>query len=67
MSWSILPQDLSVPLFISGYLAVMVTVKLVIKPLMSKYLKELMADDEVYRWEPVQDYHAVWIQQIENN
>ena len=50
----------------SGYLAVLETVKPTHKPLMTKHLEELMADAELYGWESVRAYHAVWLQQIEN-
>ena len=59
-------EDVSVMLFISMYLVVMETVKPMVKLHMSKHLKELMADAEVYGCNPVRDYHAVWLQQIEN-
>ena len=40
-------EDISVPLFVSGYLAFMEMVKPSLKPIMAKHLKELMADAEV--------------------
>ena len=33
---------------------------------MIKHLSELIADAAVYGWEPVQVFHAVWLQQLEN-
>ena len=60
-------EDLSITLFVSGYLAIMETLKSSFKHIMAKHLKELMADAEVYGWAPVGAYHAVWIQQIKNS
>ena len=59
-------EDLAVTLFITGYLAVMNNVKPFLKPVISKDLKELMANAEIYWWAPVIAYHAVWLQLIEN-
>ena len=59
-------QDLSVTLFVSGYLAVMDTVKPSLRPIMSKHLKELILDAEVHGWALVRAYHMVWLQQIVN-
>ena len=35
-----------------------------IKALMSSHLAELMANAELYGWEAVHAFHAVWLQQI---
>ena len=59
-------KDLSVTLFVSGYLAIMEMVKRSINLIMVKHLKELMANVEVYGWTPMRVYHAVRLQQIEN-
>ena len=59
-------EDLSVTLFVSGYLAAMEMVKPSLKPLVARHLNELMADAEVDGWAPVRAYHAIWLQQIEN-
>ena len=58
-------DELPIPLFISGYLAMMKTEKLTLK-LMTHHIQELMADMELYGWEPIHSYHAIWLQQIEN-
>ena len=50
----------------SGYLAMLETAKPAQKPLMTKRIKEFIEDTELYSWEPVRGYHAVWLQQIEN-
>ena len=34
--------------------------------LMTHHLQELMADAELYGWEPIRAFHAVWLQQLEN-
>lgn len=59
-------EELSVTLFVSGYLAIMETVKPIMKQIMGKHLKELMTDAEVYRWAPVRVYHVVWLHHIEH-
>ena len=33
---------------------------------MSKHLKELMSDSDIYGWALVHTYHVVWLQQINN-
>ena len=53
-------------LFVSSYLAMLKTAKSAQKSIMTKHLKDLMADAELYDWEPVRAYLAVWLQQIEN-
>ena len=59
-------QDLSFNLFVTGYWAVMETVKPNLKPVMIKHLKELIADMEMYRWALIRAYYQVWLQHIEN-
>ena len=44
---------LSMLLFMSGYVAVLDTVKSGVKQAMLKLVGELMADASTYRWEPV--------------
>ena len=44
----------------------METVKPNLKPVMSKHLKELIADMEMYRWALIRAYYQVWLQHIEN-
>ena len=39
---------------------------MVLKPLMSKHFKELIASAKVNEWAPVRANHVVWLQQIEN-
>ena len=59
-------KQLSMPLFISGYIAIRDTVKSELKEIMLKHLWDLMADAATYGWEPIQAYHVVWLQQLEN-
>ena len=59
-------EDLSVTLFVSGYLAIKETLEPSLKPIMAKHLKELMDNAEVYGWDPVRAYHAIRLQQIEH-
>ena len=58
-------EELSIPL-VSMYLTILDNVKLALKPAVTKHLNELMDEAELYGWEPVQAYHAIWLQQIEN-
>ena len=41
------------PIFVSGYVAVLDTVKSGVKQVMLKHLREVMADASTYVWEPV--------------
>ena len=43
-------DELSIALFIGGYLAVIATEKLPIKTLMAHHLQDLMAGAELYSW-----------------
>ena len=49
-----------------AYLAVMDTVMPALRPIMSKHLRELMSDVEVYGCALIRAYHMIWLQQIEN-
>ena len=59
-------EALAVTLFLTGYLAVMETIKPTLKPVMRKHLKKLIANAQVYGWALVRAYRTVWLQQIEN-
>ena len=50
-------------MFISGYLAVMAAEKMAVHPLMAQHLQELMGDTELYGWETIGAFHAIWLQQ----
>ena len=52
-------KELSIALFLNSYLAVMETIKLALKPITVKHLKELMADAEVYGWALVRAYDLI--------
>ena len=55
-TWGMQPTayaDLSIALFVSGYLAVMEMEKQSIKPLMAHHLQELLADVDLRGWDPV--------------
>ena len=52
-------KELSVTLFMSGYLVVMETVKPALKPIFSNHLKQLMANAEVYGWAAARAYHTI--------
>ena len=58
--------QLTMPLFVSGYIALLDTVKPGLKEVMLKHLRELMADADTYRWELIRANHVVWLQQLEN-
>ena len=49
-------DDLSVPLFISGYLAMMEHEKESIRPLMAWHLQKLIYSKEFYGWASVRTY-----------
>ena len=44
MGLSVVYDDLSITLFVSGYLAVMEIIKPSLKPIMARHLKEMIAD-----------------------
>ena len=59
-------DELPLPLFIQGYLAILQTEKPQKRDIMLKHLSDLMADAAIYGWESVRAFHAVWLQQLEN-
>ena len=58
-------DDISMPLFVQGYLIVMEDEKEAVRDQMASHLQDLMSDSELYGWNKVQTYHAVWINQLE--
>ena len=58
-------EPLAMLLFVSGYVKIMDSQKSDISALMSTHLAELMANAELYGWEAVQAFHAVWLQKME--
>ena len=59
-------DDIFIMLFISEYLAVIEAEKPAIYPVMTWHLQESMGDSELYGWEPVRAFHAIWLQQLEH-
>ena len=51
--------------FVSGYLSVMSAEKESVQLYMMQHLQDIMADAELYGWEPIWVFHAVWLQQLE--
>ena len=58
-------KDISIPLFVSRYLAVMSAEKPSMHPLVADHLQNLMGDTELYSWETIRAFHAMWFQQLE--
>ena len=58
-------QDLTIPLFVQGYLIVMELEQGPVKKLMSTHLQDLMSDTQWYGWDKVRTFHGVWLNQIE--
>ena len=49
----------------SGYVNIMDSQKPDVRALVSSHLAELMTDAELYCWEVVWAFHAIWLQQIQ--
>ena len=58
-------NEISMPLFIQGYLIVMEEEKESVRTHMSKHLKDLMLDSQLYGWENAWAFHVVWLNQLE--
>ena len=58
-------SDMSIALFMNGYLTVLTAEAEDNKPFFLQRLQELMEDSEIYNWRAVCDYHTAWLQQIE--
>ena len=56
---------MSLALFTNGYLPVAVKESVVITEYMHKHLQELMEAVGVYGWKVVKNYHATWLQLME--
>ena len=52
-------------MFTNGFMCVAAAESAVIKDYMYNHLQELMEDVEVYGWKVVKDYHAAWLQLME--
>ena len=46
-------EQLYMPLFISGYVAMLNTAKSGVKEILLKHLRDLMTDAAMYGWEPI--------------
>ena len=58
-------SELSVALFLNGYLTVLAEECEDTKVHLLQHLKEVMEDSEIYGWTIVRDYHAAKLQHIE--
>lgn len=58
-------EDLSMPLFMQGYLIVMKGEERAIKEKMATHVEEIMGGTELYGWERVKVYHSVSLNQLE--
>ena len=58
-------EELSIPLFVHGYLIIMRNEKDSVRAKMASHLDELMDDVGLYSWDKVRAYHTVWLNQIE--
>ena len=52
-------DQLSIPLFVSGYLMVMSAEKETMHPHTMQHLQDIMADAELCGWEPVMVFHII--------
>ena len=52
-------EDISMPLFVQGYLSVKEGEKGAVISHLACHLKELMPDSELYGWDKVKAYHTV--------
>ena len=58
-------EDMSLVLFANAYLAIVSAESAVMKGHMLVHLQELFEDVEVYQWKSVREYHAAWLQVLE--
>ena len=58
--------DISLALFVSGWLIAMEGEKPAVKSHMARHLQELIPDTELYGWDKARAFHAVWFQQLEH-
>ena len=57
-------DKISLVLFVNSYMLVMEVENLAVRPHMVHHLQEVMSDTELYGWERVCVFHAVWLQQL---
>ena len=58
-------REMSLALFVNGYLTVLSEESEDNKPILLQHLQELMENSGIYGWKTVRDFHAAWLQQIE--
>ena len=58
-------SELSVVLFVNGLLTVLAEESEYTNAHMLQHLQEIMEDSERYGWRSVWDYHAAWLQHLE--
>ena len=58
-------QELTIPLFVQGFLIIMEFEEGPVKKLVSTNLRDLMSDAQWYRWDKVRTFHGVWLNQME--
>ena len=58
-------KDMSLAVFANGYFAIVVMESSAVKDTMLRHLQELFEDVEVYVWVVVREYHATWLQLLE--
>ena len=56
---------MSITLFVSSFLMMMVGEKESVRPFILQHLQQLMEYMEVYSWEAIRACHAIWLQQLE--
>ena len=56
---------MSIALFVNGYLAVVAVEHVAIQEYMMVHLQELMEDAEQYGWRVIREFHAAWLQLLE--
>ena len=54
-------EDISIPLFVQGYIITMEGEEGPIRQKMATHLNELMSDAELYGWA----FHSIWLNQLE--
>ena len=65
VTWPAAYQNISVSLFVQGYLITMNSQDSSIKHRMAEHLKDLMSDAEMYGWDRTEAFHGVWMNHIE--
>ena len=58
-------KDMSLALFSNGYLAIVVEESNSVRNIMLMHLQELFEDVKIYGWMVLREYHATWLQLLE--